>query len=28
VITDADWPALVREPNERISKLQQQHNPK
>jgi MSHA biogenesis protein MshL len=28
VITDADWPALVREPNERISKLQQQHKPK
>jgi MSHA biogenesis protein MshL len=27
VVTDADWPALVREPTERISKLQQQHTP-
>jgi MSHA biogenesis protein MshL len=27
VVTDADWPALVREPTERISKLQQQHPP-
>jgi MSHA biogenesis protein MshL len=25
VITDADWPALVRDPTDRIAKLQQQH---
>jgi MSHA biogenesis protein MshL len=28
VVTDTDWPTLVREPTERISKLQQQHDPK
>jgi MSHA biogenesis protein MshL len=28
VMTDADWPTLVREPTERISKLQQQRKPK
>jgi MSHA biogenesis protein MshL len=28
VITDADWPALVHEPSDRIAKLQQQQEPK
>jgi MSHA biogenesis protein MshL len=27
VVTDADWPALVRAPTEHITRLQQQHNP-